>query len=92
MKERRDLRSSKSSRNQLDFQPVCSIHFGGVWEQKVRGCKNAVYTVLGNRSVTDDSLSTTMCIVEETFNARSMAPGSSDNSDLEALNPKRFLT
>ena len=47
--------------------------------------------VLGNRSVTEDVLSTSMCIVEQTLNARPLTPVSSDANDLEALTPNRFL-
>ena len=56
----------------------------------MRSCKKAICAVLGNRSVTEDVLSTTMCIVEQTLNARPLTPVSSD-VDLEALTPNRFL-
>ena len=45
------------------FNPPAAPHFGGVWERLLRSCKKAMYAVLGNRSVTEDVLSTTMCIV-----------------------------
>ena len=63
----------------------------GVWERLVRSCKKAMYVVLGNRSVTEDVLSTTMCIVEQTLNARPLTPVSSNVNDLEALLPNHFL-
>ena len=50
-----------------------------------------MYAVLGNRSVTEDVLSTTMCLVEQTLNARPLTPASSDATDLEAINPNHFL-
>ena len=50
-----------------------------------------MYAVLGNRSVTEEVLSTTMCIVEQTLNARPFTPVSSDVNDLEALTPNHFL-
>ena len=50
-----------------------------------------MYAVLGNRSVTEDVLSTTMCIIEQTLNARPLTPVSSDVVDLEALTPNHFL-
>ena len=43
------------------FNPPAATHFGGVSERLVRSCKKAMYIVLGNRSVTEDVLSTTMC-------------------------------
>ena len=57
----------------------------------MKSCKKAMYAVLGNRSVTDDVFSTTMCIVEQTLNARTLTPVSSDVNDLEALTPNHFL-
>ena len=69
------------------FNPTAAPHFGGVWERLVRNCKKAMYAVLGNRSVTEDALSTTMCILEQTLNARALTPVSSDVNDLEALTP-----
>ena len=50
-----------------------------------------MYVVWGNRSVTEDVLSTKMCIVEQTLNARPLTPVSSDVNDLEALTPNHFL-
>ena len=49
-----------------------------------------MYAVLG-RSVTQDVLSTTMCVVEQTLNARPLTPVSSDVNDLEALTRNHFL-
>ena len=46
-----------------------------------------MYAVLGNRSVTEDVLSTTMCLVEQTLNARPLTQVSSDATDLEAITP-----
>ena len=50
-----------------------------------------MYAVLDNRSVTEVVLSTTMCLVEQTLNARSLTPVSSDATDLEAITPNHFL-
>ena len=69
------------------FNPPAAPRFGGVWEWLVRSCKKAMYALLGNISVTEDILSTTMCIVEQTLNARPLTPVSSDVNDLEALTP-----
>ena len=46
-----------------------------------------MYAVLRNRPVTEDVLSTTLCNVEQTLNARLLTPFSSDVNDLEALTP-----
>ena len=42
------------------LNPPAALHFGGVWERLGRNCKKVMYAVLGNRSVTEDVLSTTM--------------------------------
>ena len=72
------------------FNPPAAPHFEGVWERLVRSCKKAMYAVLGNRSVTEDVLSTTMCLVEQTLNARPLTPVHSDATDLEAITPNHF--
>ena len=73
------------------FNPPAAPHFGGVWERPVRSCKKAMYAVLGNRSITEDVLSTTMCLVEQTLNARTLTPVSSDVNNLESFTPNHFL-
>ena len=73
------------------FNSPAAPHFGGVWERLLRSCKKAMYAVLGNRSVTDEVLSTTMCIVEQTLNGRPLTQVGSDVNDLEALTPNHFL-
>ena len=73
------------------FNPPAAPHFRGVWERLVRSCKKAMYAVLGNRSVSEGVRSTTMCMVEQTLNARSLTPVSSDVNGLEALTPNHFL-
>ena len=77
--------------NRWEFNPLAAPHFGGVWERLVRSCKKAMFAVLRNRSVTEDVLSTTMCLVEQTLNARPLTPVSSDVNDLESIIPNHFL-
>ena len=47
--------------------------------------------ILGNRALTDESLTTTMCLVEQTLNARPTTPASDDPNDLEALTSNHFI-
>ena len=42
-------------------------HFGSVWERMVRSCKKAMMVIVGNRTLTVDVLSPTMCLVEQIF-------------------------
>ena len=65
-------------------------HFGGVWERLVRCCKKAMVSILRNRSLTDEVLTTTMSLVEQTLNARPITPASDDPEDLEALTTNHF--
>ena len=48
-------------------------------------------SVLGNRSQTDEVLLTTMCLVEQTLNARPLTPASDDPEDFEALTSNHFI-
>ena len=73
------------------LNPPAAPHVGGVWEKLVRSCKKAMYAVLGNRSITEDVLSATMCVVEQTSNARALTPVSSDVNDLESITPNHFV-
>ena len=67
------------------FNPPSAPHFAGVWERLVRSCKKAMFAILGSRSLTDETLITTMCLVEQTLNARPLTAVSDDPADLEAL-------
>ena len=73
------------------FNPPAAPHFGGVWERLVRSCKKSMYSILGARCLTLPVLTTTMCLVEQTLNARPITPVSDDPDDLEALTPNHFL-
>ena len=47
--------------------------------------------IVGSRTLTDDVLSTTMCLVEQNLNSRTLTSVSDDHEDLEALTPNHFL-
>ena len=47
--------------------------------------------IVGIRTLTDDVLSTTMCLVEQILNSRPLTSASDDPEDLEALTPNHFL-
>ena len=50
-----------------------------------------MYAVVGNRSVMEGVLSTTMCLVEQTLNDRQLTPVSSDATNFEAITPNNVL-
>ena len=56
-----------------------------------RSCKKAMLAIVGNRTLTDDVLSTTMCLVEQILKSRPLASVNDDPENLEALTPNHFL-
>ena len=73
------------------FNPPGAPHFGGVWERMVRSCKKAITAIVRNRTLTDDVLSTTMCLVEQILHSKPLSSVSDDPEDLEYLTPYYFL-
>ena len=57
----------------------------------VRIGKKALIAIVGNRTLTDDVLSTTMCLVEHILNSRPLTSVIDDPEALEALIPSHFL-
>ena len=70
------------------LNPPGAPHFSGIWERLVRGCKKVMIAILDNRN---EVLSTTMCLVKQTLNARPLTAVSDDPEDLTALTPNHFL-
>ena len=73
------------------FNPPASPYFGGAWERLVRSCKKAMYAVLNGRRLTEETLLTNLCLVEQLLNAQSLTAVFSDVNDLEVLTPNHFL-
>ena len=73
------------------FNPPGAPHFGGIWERLVQSFKKVMIAILDSRSLTDEVRSTTMCLVEQTLNARPLTAVSDDPEDLTALTPNHFL-
>ena len=73
------------------FNPPGAPHFGGIWERLVQSCKKVMIAILDNRSLTDEVLSRTTCLVEQILNARPLTAVSDDQEDLTALTPNHFL-
>ena len=70
------------------MHPLILEGYGNIWSA---AGKRAMFVVLRNRSITEDILSTSKCIVEQTLNAKQFTPVSSDVNDIEALTPNHFL-
>ena len=50
-----------------------------------------MFGVLSSRRLTEETLSTTMCFVEQISNARPLTANSCDPQDLEAITPNNIL-
>ena len=50
-----------------------------------------MFAVLNGRRLIEETLLTTLCLVEQLLNARPLIAVSSDVNDLEALTPNHFL-
>ena len=72
------------------LNPPSAPHHGGSWERLVRSVKRVLYDILGNRRVTEEILKTTLCLVEQSLNARPITAVSSNPLGLEALTPNHF--
>ena len=57
----------------------------------MRSCKKAMFAILSSRRLTEETLNTTMCLVQPVLNARPPTCASSDPDDFEALTPNHFL-
>ena len=73
------------------FNPPGAPHFGGIWERPVQSCKKVMIAILDKLSLTDEALSTTMCLVEQALNARLLTAISDNPENLTALTPHHFL-
>ena len=75
----------------LKLNPPSAPNHGGVWERLMRIFKQVFYAIIGKRELTDEILTTTFCLVEQSLNARRLVPASSDATDLDVLTPNDFL-
>ena len=73
------------------FNPPAAPHFGGVWKRLVRSCTKAMYNVLKGQLMKEDSLRTTLCIVEQLMRNLPTTAASGDIEDLGALTPNHFF-
>ena len=50
------------------FIPPHAPHFGGIWERLIRSCKEALYSVIGSQTLTDDTFVTALNEIEAFLN------------------------
>ena len=72
------------------LNPPRTPQFGGIWERLVQICRKVKVAILDNQSLTADVLSNTMCLVEQTLNARLLTAVSDDPEEPRALTPNHF--
>ena len=73
------------------FNPPGAPHFGWICARLVQSNKRAISAILDNRSLADEVLSTTVCFVEQTLNARPLTAVSDDPEYFTALIPNHFM-
>ena len=84
--------ASLASRNiAWHFSPPSAPHFGGVWERLVQSAKTALNSILNNRSISDEVLSSAIVGVESLLNGRPLTHIAVDPREPEALTPSHFL-
>ena len=73
------------------WNPPAASHMGGVWERQIRSVRRILAGLANQQQLTDDHLSTLMCIVESIINNRPLTTVSTDPNDLEPLTPNHLL-
>ena len=76
---------------QWDFNPPYSSHHGGIWERQIRTIRKVLDGILTEQTLTDESLLTLMCEVENIINSRPLTTVSSDSNDLNPITPNLLL-
>jgi len=73
------------------FNPPRASHFGGIWERQIRSIHKVLSGLCAKQKLTDESLSTLFCEVENIINCRPLTTVSDDPNDLEQLTPNHLL-
>ena len=87
----------RSTEKRWGFLFTCLPLFGSFGQKrrclgtKCHTLQFVFYTILRNPRQTDQILTTTFCLVEESLNSRPLVPVSDDATNLDALTPNHFL-
>ena len=76
---------------QWEFNPPYASNFGGAWERQIKSTRKILASLMRDEVLTDESLNTLFCEVEDIINGRPITPASDDPADLEALTPNHLL-
>ena len=87
----KDERNNDEKRNFMEIHTTYSSHFGGSWERQIRSVRKVLLGLLGEQKLTEETLSTLLCEVENILNNRPITPTSDDANDFQALRPSHLL-
>ena len=73
------------------FNPPHASHRGGLWERLIRSVRAIMRTIIGQQSLTDESLATLFAEIERILNDRPLTQVSDDARDPEPLSPAQLL-
>lgn len=73
------------------FNTPRASHMGGVWERMIKMTRKVLSSIMKEQVLTDEKLSTLICIVESIVNGRPLTKVSDDVRDLEPLTPNHLL-
>ena len=77
-------------KNVWKYNPPGAPHFRGINERLVQSCKKVMIAILEEQSLTDEVLSTTMCLVEQTLNVGPLTAVSDIAENFTELKPNHF--
>ena len=73
------------------FNTPRASHHGGVWERLIRSIRRIMRSIVGERQLTDEELTTLLTTVERIMNDRPLTPVGDDPADLKTLSPSALL-
>ncbi|KAI5102717.1 hypothetical protein C0J45_8069 [Silurus meridionalis] len=84
-------RHAAKQKIEFRFNPPNASHFGGSWERAIRSIKNALRTVVGAQTVTEEVLQTVLIEIEGILNSKPLGYVSSNVADLDSITPNLLL-
>ena len=73
------------------FNTPLASHMGGIWERMIRSVRQILVSVMPNKSLTDDDLSTILAEVENIVNSRPLTDLSLEPGEATPLTPNHLL-
>jgi hypothetical protein len=73
------------------FNTPLASHHGGCWERMIKSVRKILSSLIKEQTLTDESLLTLLCIVENIINSRPLTFVSDDPKDLNPISPNHLL-